>query len=76
MAEQGPQPLHDGKTEAKTAAAFTRSIVELVILLENRLKLGFGDADAGVPDFDAQRSVVPPTAQQNLAALRVFHGVR
>src|ERR1700739_4586028 len=44
-------------------------------LLENRLKLLFGDADPGVPDFDAQLVSAPPAAEQDLALIGVFHCV-
>ncbi len=64
------QALHDGETEAEALAALARRIVELMELLENRLKLLFGDADAGVPDLDAQLVAAPPAAEQDLARVR------
>ncbi len=39
MAQQISQTLHDRQPEAKTAAAFARGIVELMVFLEDRLKL-------------------------------------
>ena len=76
MAQQIPQALHDGETEAEAAAAFARGIVELMVLLEDRLKFLVGDADSGVPDLDAQHSLAPTATEQHLAAPGVFQGVR
>ena len=64
MAQQLRQPLHDGQAEAKAAAALAGRIVELMELLEDRLKLLFGDAEAGVPDLDPQLVATPPAAEQ------------
>ena len=61
------QPLHDGQAETQPAAAFARRVVELVVLLEDRLKLLVGNADAGIPDLDAQRARAPAAAEQHLA---------
>ncbi len=69
------QALHDRQPEAEAAAAFARRIVELMVFLEDRLKFVVGDADAGVPDLDAQHVAVPAAAQQHLALLGVFQRV-
>ena len=76
MAQQVCQPLDDGETEAEAFAALARRIVDLMKLLEDRLKLLFGDADPGVPDLDAQHVAAPPAAEQDLALTGVFHRVR
>ena len=75
-AHQVRQALHDGEAEAETLAALARWIVELMELLENRLKLLFGNADPGIPDLDAQLVAAPPAAEQDLAFIGVFHCVR
>jgi hypothetical protein len=49
-----------------------RRIVELMELLENRLKLLFGNADPGIPDLDAQLVAAPPAAEQDLPLLVYF----
>ena len=76
VAEQIRQAMHDGKTEAEAAAALTRGVVELVILLEDRLQLPGRDAIAGIADLDGEAASAPPAAEQDLAALGVFQGVR
>src|SRR2546428_6929835 len=45
-------------------------------LLENRLKLLFGNSDPGIPDLDAQLVATPPAAEQDFALIGVFHRVR
>ena len=75
VSQQISQPPHDGKPKAQAAAAFARGVVELMIFLEDRLKFVFGNADAGIPDFDAQHFLVPAATQQHLALLGVFQGV-
>src|SRR6201997_1169243 len=45
-------------------------------LLENRLKLLFGNPDPGIPDLDAQLAATPPAAEQDFALIGVFHRVR
>ncbi len=76
VAQQVRQALHDGETEAEALAALARRIVELMELLENRLKLFLGNADPGIPDLDAQLVAAPPAAEQDLAFIGVFHRVR
>src|SRR5208282_3594721 len=76
VAQQVCQALHDGETEAEALTALARRIVELMELLENRLKLFFGNADPGIPDLDAQLVAAPPAAEQDLTLTGVFHGVR
>ena len=71
-----PKPLHDRETKAKATASLARGIVELMVLLEDRLKFLVGNADPGVPDLDAQHSLAPAATQQHLAALGVFQGIR
>src|SRR6201981_415127 len=76
VAQQVCQALDDGETEAEALAALARRIVELMELLEDRLKLLFGNADPGIPDLDAQLVAAPPTTEQDLALIGVFHRVR
>src|ERR1700730_7037011 len=76
IAQQIPQALHDGETEAKAPAPFARGIVDLMVLLEDRLKFRVGDADSGVPDLDAQHSFAPTATEQHLTALGVFQCLR
>ena len=75
MAEQFRQALHDGKPEAHAAVGQPCRIVELAILLEDRLQFGRRDAYAGVPHLDAQASRPPAAAEKDLAVQRVFEGV-
>jgi len=75
MAQQIPQALNDGETEAEPTAALARRIIDLMVLLENGLKLAIWNADPGIPDLDAQHSVAPTAAEQHLAALGVFQRV-
>ena len=75
MAEQIPQTLHDGQAEAETPAPLTRGVVELMVLLEDRLKLPVGDANAGIPDLDAQDAAAPSATKQHLAGTGVFQCV-
>ena len=49
MAQQFAQALHDRKTKAEAAAALARGIVELMVLLEDRLKFLVRDADRRYP---------------------------
>ena len=75
VAQQAAQALDDGQPEAEAAAALARGVVELVVFLEDGLQLGFGNADPGVSDLDAQHSLAAAAAEQHLAALGVFQGV-
>ena len=76
MAEKVGEALNDGQAEAEAAVALARRIVELVVLLEDRLELGFGNADAGVQDLDAEESGAPAAPRQHLAVRGVFQRVR
>ena len=76
MAQQIPQALHDGETEAEATAVLAGRIVELMEFREDRAKLLLGDAGAGVPNLNAQLVAAPPAAEQDLAALGMFHCVR
>src|SRR5580704_5442655 len=76
MAQKVPQALHDGETEAEATASLAGGIAELMVLLENRLKLLVGDADSRVPDLDAQHSLPSTATEEHLAAPGVFQGVR
>jgi hypothetical protein len=75
VAQKVGDALDNGETEAKALGALARRIVNLMELLKNRLKLLFGNADPGVPDFDAQFVAAPPAAEQDLALIGVFHRV-
>src|SRR5271170_1366762 len=76
VAQQVRQALDNGEAETEAFAVLARRIVELMKLLEDRLKLLFGDADPGVPDLDAQHIATPPAAEQDLALTGVFHRIR
>ena len=72
VAQKCNEPLHDREAKTKATAALAGFVVELVILLENRLQFSVRDADACVPDLDAERAATPPAAQQHFARPRVF----
>src|SRR5271168_2162505 len=76
VAQQVRQALDNGEAETEAFAVLARRILELMKLLEDRLKLLFGDADPGVPDLDAQHVAAAPAAKQDLALTGVFHRVR
>ena len=73
MAKQIPQALHDGQAEAEATAALARGIVELMVLLEDRLKFLIGNADAGVPDLDAQHALRRRQPSSTLPRLVYFN---
>ena len=75
MAEHRSDPLHDGETQAKTQAALTGRIVDLMEFFEDRLEMIDRDAHAGVPDFEPEPVAAPAAAEQDLAVRRVFHGI-
>jgi len=62
-AEQPAKALHNGKTQAKAATSFPCRIIELVVLLEDRVKFLIGNADPGVPNLDAELSLAPTTTE-------------
>src|SRR6185437_1353199 len=64
MAQQIRQALHDGEAEAEASVALSGGIVELVKLLEDRLKLPFRDSRPGIPYLDAQRVAAPAATEQ------------
>ena len=70
-----PQPLHDGQSKAEAAAPRSRGVVELMILLEDRLEFRLGDADAGVPDLDAQHALAPRQPSSTLPRLVYFNAL-
>ncbi len=74
--EQVGKALHDGKTETEALASFPCGIVELMELFEDRLKLQFRDAGAGVPDLDAELVAAASAAKEELALGGVLHRVR
>ena len=76
MAQQIADPLHDGKTQAKTAAALARGVVELTKFLEDRFQLCRGDAYTRVPHLDAQPVAASAAAKQHLSPFGIFHRVR
>src|SRR4029077_20333526 len=76
VAQQVADALHDRQTEPETATAFARGVVELMKLLEDRGQLARWNADARVPNLDAEIVAAPAAAEQNLAPRGVFHGVR
>ncbi len=75
MAQQGRQPLNDGQSESEAKTAFAGGIAELVIFAEYCPKILLGDADAGIPDLDAQHSPAATASKQYLAILSVFQRV-
>ena len=52
--EEFAQALDDREAEAQPLAALAGGVVHLMVFFEDRLQLGLGDADPGVPDLDAQ----------------------
>src|SRR6185437_14628756 len=76
MAEQIAQALYDRKPEAEAPATLARGVVELMVFVEDPLEFFAGDADAGIPDLDAQRVVATAAAEQYLSARGVFQCVR
>src|SRR5258705_9139263 len=76
MPQQIPQTLDNGKPEAQPPASLMAFIVNLMKLLENRVKLPFWDAKPGIPDLNAQLFPMPPATEQDPAFLGVFHGIR
>ena len=76
MAEQIGQTLYDRKTEAEAAAALARGVVELMVFVEDRLKFFVGDADAGIPNLDAQHVFAAAATEQYLSARGVFQRIR
>src|SRR5205085_3952939 len=73
--QQFCQTLHDREAEADALAALAGRIVELMKLLEDRRKLLGRDANAGIPDLDAQFVAAPPATEQNLAFAGVLDRV-
>ena len=59
MPEKLAQALYDREAKTETPASVAGRIVELVVFLEDRLVLSFGNPDPGVPNLDAQ---MPRTA--------------
>ena len=76
MPQQMRQASHDRKTEAEAEGAIVRRIAGLMELREDRMKLLFGYADAGVPDLDAQLVATPSATEQDLAVFGVLHRIR
>ena len=76
MAQQIRQALHDGETEAEATVVLAGRIVELMEFLEDRVKLLSGMPVPVSQTSDAQLVAAPPAAEQDLAALGVFHRVR
>lgn len=76
MLQEISQALHNGKSEAKATILFARTIVELIVLVENRLKFVAGNTDPGVPDFDAQDTRASSATEQDPAALGVLQSIR
>src|SRR6185437_10123382 len=76
MAKQGRQTLHDGETEPEAETALPRGIAELMIFAEDCLKILFRNADAGIPNLDAQLPPLSTAAKQHLSPLCIFQRVR
>ena len=74
--EEFAKALDDREAEAQPLAALAGGVVQLMVFFEDRLQLGLGDADPGVPDLDAQFALAAPAAEEHPAALGVFQGVR
>ena len=72
MIQQISQAFYDGETKAETLAAFTRGVVELTILLEDRVKFFLWNARPGIADFDAQHPVAATASEQYFSALGIF----
>ena len=76
VSEQIGKALHNGKTETEALASFPSRIVELMEFLEDRLKLQFRDAGAGIPDLDAEHVTAASAAEEEPAVGRVLDRVR
>jgi len=76
MAKQARQSLNDGKSKTEAKTAFTRGIVDLMVFVENYPKIVLRDANASVPNLDAQLPAAATAAKQYLAAPGVFQRVR
>ena len=76
MVQQVPEALHDGETEAEATVVLADRIVELMEFLEYRTKLVSGDAGSRVPHLYSQFVAATAPAEQDLAALGMFHCVR
>src|ERR1700734_604924 len=76
MTEQFPQAFDDREPEAQTLAPLAGGVVHLMVFVEDRLQLGLGDADPGVPDLDAQFALAPAAPDEHPAALGIFQRVR
>ena len=68
MFEQARHALRDREAESEALVARAAAAAEF---LEDRCGLGFGDAGAGVPDFDAQLRSRAPAAEQDAARFDV-----
>ena len=59
----GNDPVHDGQAEPQSAVPFARGVVELVVLLEDRLELCCRYPGPGIPDLDADQSAARSRCQ-------------
>lgn len=75
MFEETAQPIDDGKTKPETAGVLI-GYFKAVELAENLLMLVVRDADARVPDLDAQPIRPPAAADQHAAGRRIADCVR
>ena len=69
------EALNDGQSKTEAETALAGGITELMIFAEDRLKILLGNADAGIPNLDPQRSAAATAAKQHLAAPCVFQRV-
>ena len=76
MAEEIGGALGDGQTQAMPLGPGARRIAELMEFLENRCKLFFRDAAAGIPHLEALQRSAPPAADEHSAVVGVADRVR
>src|SRR5215831_4236143 len=74
MVQDFSQSPDDRKTQAE--AATRHALCPLIVLLEDVRQLIVGNADAAIPDFDANLVAGASAAQQYLAAIGVSNRIR
>lgn len=75
MAQQEGGAAGDRESEAEPLGALSLGIAKLEKVFEHHIQFFTGNADAGVPDFDAHLAAAPPAAQQQPAPLGIADGV-
>src|SRR3569623_1293676 len=71
MPEQASDAFDDRKTKTGATLGGVTPGIEATELLDDRAALGFGDADAAVPDLDAHIIAGAAAAEQDAATWRI-----